>query len=85
MSDEFPNAQVLGTDLSPIQPNEVPSNLGFLIDDCEAEWANGFDWDFVHLRHMTSSLNDVDGLIKQAYKYARDQTSAPLSTAGLPS
>jgi len=68
VSDEFPNAQVLGTDLSPIQPVEVPENVGFLIDDCEADWANGSDWDLVHLRNMCSALKDVERLIKQAYE-----------------
>ena len=53
--------------MSPIQPNEVPENLGFLIDDCEAEWANGSDWDLVHLRHMCSILADVERLIRQAF------------------
>jgi len=67
VAEEFPRAQVLGTDLSPIQPSEVPENLGFLLDDCSDEWANGHDWDLVHLRHMCTYLTDVEKLIKQAY------------------
>ena len=38
-ADEFPSAEVLGTDLSPIQPSWVPPNLSFLVDDVESEWA----------------------------------------------
>jgi len=67
VSDLYPNAQVLGTDLSPIQPVEVPENLAFIVDDCEAEWANGSGWDFVHARNMCSVLQDVERLIQQAY------------------
>jgi len=33
MADEFPEAQIIGTDLSPIQPQMVPPNLRFYIDD----------------------------------------------------
>ena len=33
MGDEFPQAQVIGTDLSPIQNNLVPPNVQFIIDD----------------------------------------------------
>lgn len=33
MSDEFPNAEIIGTDLSPIQPNYVPENVHFYIED----------------------------------------------------
>lgn len=31
--DEFPEADVIGTDLSPIQPGFVPPNVRFFIED----------------------------------------------------
>jgi len=33
MADKFPEAQIIGTDLSPIQPRIVPPNLNFYIDN----------------------------------------------------
>lgn len=33
MGDLFPDSQVLGNDLSPIQPDMVPPNVSFFIDD----------------------------------------------------
>lgn len=33
MGDEFPEAKVTGTDLSPIQPQYVPLNVRFYIED----------------------------------------------------
>ncbi|KAH7150602.1 S-adenosyl-L-methionine-dependent methyltransferase [Fusarium sp. MPI-SDFR-AT-0072] len=33
MGDEFPEARIIGTDLSPIQTNLVPPNVEFIIDD----------------------------------------------------
>jgi hypothetical protein len=49
-------AEVIATDLSPIQETFVPPNLSFLIDDCEEEWtfSNGFD--FIHIGHMVYIL-----------------------------
>jgi hypothetical protein len=33
MADEFPLSQIIGTDLSPVQPDFVPPNLRFYIDN----------------------------------------------------
>jgi SAM-dependent methyltransferase len=38
MAEEYPSAQVLGTDLSPIQPQMVPPNCRFEIEDFEVDW-----------------------------------------------
>src|SRR4051795_1295425 len=37
-ADDYPGAQVVGIDLSPIQPNYVPPNLQFEIFDLEEPW-----------------------------------------------
>ncbi|EMR64082.1 putative methyltransferase domain-containing protein [Eutypa lata UCREL1] len=51
MSDEFPNAEIIGTDLSPIQPNYVPENVHFYIEDALEDWfySNPLDYIFVRL------------------------------------
>lgn len=33
-ADEFPDTEVIGTNVSPIQPSWVPPNVKFEIDDC---------------------------------------------------
>lgn len=68
MGDKFQSAEVLGIDLSPIQPTWVPPNVKFLIDDVEADWLNGDNWDFVHLRNMIPVMKSPVGLLKQAYE-----------------
>ena len=68
VGDRYPSAEVLGLDLSPIQPSWVPPNVRFLIDDVEAEWLNGDNWDFVHLRNMIPVMKDPVALLKQAYE-----------------
>lgn len=41
MADEYPSCQVIGTDLSPVQPTWVPPNCRFDVDDFEQEWYVG--------------------------------------------
>ncbi|KAF4850564.1 Secondary metabolism regulator LAE1 [Colletotrichum siamense] len=70
-ADQFPTADVLGIDLSPIQPTWIPPNVKFLVDDAEDDWLNGDDFDFVHLRTMASVLKNLDKVIGQAYSHLK--------------
>lgn len=38
MADEYPDCQILGIDLSPVQPSWVPPNCKFDVDDFDQEW-----------------------------------------------
>jgi SAM-dependent methyltransferase len=68
VADEFPDAEVIGTDLSPIQPAYVPPNVRFEIDDMELEWQYGENYfDFIHVRCLAASISDWRLLLKQAY------------------
>lgn len=63
-----PSAEVLGIDLSPIQPNFVPPNCRFEIDDAEDEWAYGANpFDLIHLRLVWHSFNDPVKVLQSAY------------------
>ncbi|KAK1767402.1 S-adenosyl-L-methionine-dependent methyltransferase [Phialemonium atrogriseum] len=68
-ADEFPDTEVVGTDLSPIQPSWVPPNLKFEIDDCTKNWTFPRDsFDYIHIRWLVGSIPDWNELFKQAYK-----------------
>ncbi|KAL1996749.1 hypothetical protein VTN49DRAFT_7614 [Thermomyces lanuginosus] len=68
-ADKYPDAEVIGCDLSPTQPTLVPPNVKFLVDDIEAEWAYDTDpFDFIHARYLAGSVKDVGKLIKQSYR-----------------
>ncbi|TID16925.1 S-adenosyl-L-methionine-dependent methyltransferase [Venturia nashicola] len=72
MADVYPEAHVLGTDLSPIQPDFVPPNCEFEVDDVTSEWTfpeNHFD--FIHLREMFGSIADWDELFAQAFRHTK--------------
>ncbi|ESZ91133.1 hypothetical protein SBOR_8497 [Sclerotinia borealis F-4128] len=72
-ADEFPSAEVTGTDLSPIQPGWVPPNCKFLIDNAEDEWlfSHNGKFDLIHWRVLASSISDWPKLFSQAYTHVR--------------
>ena len=69
-ADQYPSAEVIGTDLSPIQPGWVPANCQFLVDDAEAPWMFSNDtFGYIHVRDMAGSLADWGAFLKQCYAY----------------
>jgi SAM-dependent methyltransferase len=70
-ADENPGCEVLGTDLSPIQPSWVPPNAKFYIDDAESEWVYSPDerFDFIHVRTLSGAIGDWDRLMQQCYTH----------------
>ncbi|KPM46153.1 hypothetical protein AK830_g250 [Neonectria ditissima] len=68
-ADAFPGTQVIGTDISPIQPGWVPPNLEFQIDDCTQEWTfEENSLDYIHIRWLVGSIVDWPQLFKEAYR-----------------
>ncbi|KAI1813745.1 S-adenosyl-L-methionine-dependent methyltransferase [Poronia punctata] len=68
-ASQYPDTQVVGTDLSPIQPHYLPENCRFEIDDAEDEWAYSEPFTFVHGRALLSCFDDPFKVVKQAYEY----------------
>jgi Methylase involved in ubiquinone/menaquinone biosynthesis len=69
LGDMYPGAEVIGTDITPIQPNWVPPNVRFEIDDANQEWTwpeNEFD--FIHLRTMLGTIADWKKFYQEAYR-----------------
>ncbi|CAI0652657.1 unnamed protein product [Colletotrichum noveboracense] len=66
-ADEHPESEVLGNDLSPIQPSDVPPNVRFEVDDIEDEWTYSRPFDYIHSRVMTSSVADWPQYLKKCY------------------
>ena len=71
-ADEFPNAEVTGTDITPIQPSWVPPNCKFVIEDCNKEWTfNDNTFDFIHCRMMFGVIQDWEDFFRQAYRTSK--------------
>lgn len=59
MGDLYPGANILGVDLSPIQPEWVPPNVKFMVDDVESPWLKPLDYfDYVHARHTVMAIRN---------------------------
>ncbi|EAA30855.1 hypothetical protein NCU05831 [Neurospora crassa OR74A] len=68
-ADEYPNCNVYGTDISPIQPNWVPPNLRFDIEDVTKPWTYQENlFDYVHIRWLTAVVKDWPALYREVYK-----------------
>ncbi|KAK1655863.1 methyltransferase domain-containing protein [Colletotrichum phormii] len=68
MGDLFPNAEILGNDLSAIQPPWVPPNVKFEIDDVESEWIGEDKYDFIFSRYMAGALADWPTYVRRVYE-----------------
>lgn len=69
VADDYPSAQVIGIDLSPIQPTAVPPNLEFQVMDADETWTFSQRFDFIHTRLMNGfSIKSWDFFYEQAYK-----------------
>ncbi|KAJ5367111.1 hypothetical protein N7541_001052 [Penicillium brevicompactum] len=73
MAEHYPQADILGTDLSPIQPSYAPPNCRFFIDDAESDWTFGphEKFDYIHARSLAGGLGDWHKLLRQAYQHLK--------------
>ncbi|KAI9772568.1 MAG: hypothetical protein M1839_002450 [Geoglossum umbratile] len=67
-ADRYPSARTIGTDLSPIQPNFVPPNLSFLVDDAEKEWSFPHKFDYIHGRALLGSFGNWPRFFEQCFE-----------------
>ncbi|KAL0466353.1 S-adenosyl-L-methionine-dependent methyltransferase [Neurospora intermedia] len=71
-ADEYPHAEVIGTDVSPIQPSWVPPNVKFEIDDCNLDWTYADDsFDFIHMRMLAGVVTDWEKLFRNAFRCSK--------------
>lgn len=71
-ADEYQSAEVIGTDISAVQPGWVPANLRFQIDDAQLDWTFEEDeFDFIHVRYLYGAIDDWDKLYTQAFRYTK--------------
>jgi len=72
MGESYPSAEVIGTDISPIQPNWVPPNVQFQIDDAEDDWTwEKESFDFIHVRHLSGLIKDWPRLLEQTFEFLK--------------
>ncbi|KFY08924.1 hypothetical protein V492_05788 [Pseudogymnoascus sp. VKM F-4246] len=72
VADEYPSAEVIGVDIAPTQPDWVPPNCRFELDDMERPWMwkeNSFD--FIFCRDLLLAIRDFPKLIDQCYLHTK--------------
>lgn len=67
VADQFEQARVVGTDISPIQPDYIPPNCDFLIDDFESPWAYTHLFDYIHARNLGGAVADWKQFHQEAF------------------
>ncbi|KAG4253738.1 hypothetical protein FPRO03_07698 [Fusarium proliferatum] len=68
-ADEHPHVEVVGTEISPIQPTWMPSNLQLEIEDCNDAWTFQPDsFDFIHMRFMLGSITDWTATFRESFR-----------------
>lgn len=70
MADDYPDAEVIGTDIARIQPGAVPPNVFFEIDDAEED--GGWTWpddefDMIHIRYMQGAFKDWKHIYRETF------------------
>lgn len=67
-AEQHPESEVLGIDLSAIQPPNAPANCTFIRDDAEEEWVFTQKFDYVHLRLVFSCFSNPRQMMSEAFK-----------------
>ncbi|CAP61830.1 uncharacterized protein PODANS_5_2670 [Podospora anserina S mat+] len=68
-ADEHPEAEVLGVDLAPVQPQCVPPNLIFEVDDLEQPWNFTQRFDYIHCQLMIGAFQDWPKFFRQSREF----------------
>jgi len=73
IADEFPEAEVIGVDLAPIQPREVPENCTFELCDLD-QWHLPYPnehFDIVHARFMHTGIEHYPRFLHEIARMLR--------------
>ncbi|KJZ70472.1 hypothetical protein HIM_10144 [Hirsutella minnesotensis 3608] len=68
MADQDPSRTIVGLDISPIQPEFVPPNVHFFVENVETDWRETAKYHFIHFRGMSGSIQDWPSLFHKIYQ-----------------
>jgi SAM-dependent methyltransferase len=70
-ADANPQVQVVGTDLSPIQPEFSPPNCSFVVENVEDEWMFREPFDYIHGRMLMLGIHDWAKYFRQCFEHLK--------------
>ncbi|OAP59115.1 hypothetical protein AYL99_06413 [Fonsecaea erecta] len=68
MGDKYPQAEIIGVDISASAPEWVPPNTRFEIADIEDEWTFSAPFDYIHCRYMAGAIRDWPQLMRRTFE-----------------
>jgi hypothetical protein len=68
MAERYPDAKILGSDLTP-PPQPLLNNLQFQVDDVTKEWVTNEPFDLVHIRLLYGAVSDWPDLYEKIFEY----------------
>ena len=67
---QHPSCNVIGSDLSLIQPEHIVTNVSFIREDADKdEWTFNRTFDYIHARAFCGFLTDVGIMLQRAYNH----------------
>lgn len=69
MGEQYPNAEIIATDISACQPTQVPPNVVFQYDDAQENWTYSAPFDYIHVRGMAGAFSDWASIYAKAFRH----------------
>lgn len=66
---ENPDCEVVGSDLTPIQPSTSVANVQFVIEDAEDPWIYDHKFDYIHARYVYTCFDNPRVVIRSAFEF----------------
>lgn len=67
-ASRYPSSHVIGSDLSPIQPNYIPPNCQFEVDDAEDDWVYSQPFHYIHGRTLMNCFKSMHSIFTKAFQ-----------------
>ena len=71
MAERYPNAQVVGVDLTVVDGAGAPANSEFHVKNVEEEWGFNEPFDFIHGRMIVVAITDWPAYLRRCYANLR--------------
>ncbi|OAL30125.1 hypothetical protein AYO20_08928 [Fonsecaea nubica] len=68
MGDTYPEAEIIGVDISASAPEWVPPNTRFEIADVEDDWTFRAPFDYIHCRYMAGAIRNWPQLMRRTFE-----------------
>ncbi len=83
VGEQYPDAEIVATDISPFPSTAVPPNVFFEIDDAQEEWTYADVFDFIHIRGLAGAFPDWPAIYASAMKHLRPGGCLEVADFGL--